>query len=141
MITDVYFPEDLLQLLPSAPRAAFNASGKDDDPHCLPNTRVDVLQQIRTWADGDSRRYIFWLSGWAGTGKSTIARTIAREYYDKGCLEASFFFSRGGGDVSHNGKFVSSLALQLAQRCPAFSDLIHEAISNNRGVVDKMLKD
>ena len=43
--------------------------------------------------------------------------------------------------MSSTSKFVSSLALQLAQRCPSFSDLIHKAISNNRGIVDKMLKD
>jgi len=71
------------QALAAAPQAAFNALGKDHDSLCLPNTRVKVLQQIRTWVDGDDKRYIFWLSGWAGTGKSTIARTIAREYFDK----------------------------------------------------------
>lgn len=118
----------------------FNASGKDDDPLCLPNTRVDVLKQIRTWADGDDGRYIFWLSGWAGTGKSTIARTIAREYYDKRCLGASFFFSKDEKDVSHAGKFVASIAVQLA-RSPVLRGLIQEAISNNDGIVSKVLQD
>jgi hypothetical protein len=132
---------DIFKNIPFAAQAAFNASGKDDEPLCLPNTRVDLLQQIRTWADGDDGRHIFWLRGWAGTGKSTIARTIAREYYDKGCPGASFFFSRGGGDVSHTGKFAGSIAVQLAQRFPAYRDLIHTAISNNRGIVDKILED
>jgi hypothetical protein len=40
-------------------------------------------------------------------GKSTIARTIAQRYYEKDCLGASFFFSRGGGDVSHASKFFN----------------------------------
>ena len=126
--------------MPSASQATFNASGKDDDPLCLPKTRVRVLQQIRTWADGDHERCIFWLSGWAGTGKSTIARTIAREYYDRGCLGASFFFSRGGGDVGHADKFVTSIAVQLA-RSPVLRDLIREAISTNNGVISKILQD
>ena len=127
--------------LADAPQAAFNAFGKDDDPCCLPNTRIQVLQQIRTWADGDDPRYIFWLSGWAGTGKSTIARTIAREYYDKGCFMASFFFSRGGGDVSHAGKFARTIAQQLAQRCTAFKFLLVKAISNDEGISNRTLKD
>jgi hypothetical protein len=55
------------------------------------------------------------LSGWAGTGKSAIARTVARHYDDVGSLAASFFFSRGGGDSSHTGLFVTSLAHQLAE--------------------------
>ncbi|OCK78068.1 purine and uridine phosphorylase, partial [Lepidopterella palustris CBS 459.81] len=129
-----------LQML-AAPQAAFNAHGKDDDPRCLPNTRVQVLQQMRTWADGDDGRYIFWLSGWAGTGKSTIARTIAREYYDKGYFTASFFFSRGGGDVSHAGKFAGTIAFQLAQRCAAFKSLLVKAISNDEGISSRTLKD
>lgn len=50
----------------------------------------------------------------AGTGKLTIARTFSRELHDRGCLGASFFFSRGGGDVGHAGFFFTSLAKQLA---------------------------
>ena len=127
--------------LATAPQATFNAIGKDDDPLCLPDTRVKVLQQIRTWADGDDGRDIFWLSGWAGTGKSTIARTIAREYYNKECFVASFFFSRGGGDVSHAGKFVGTIATQLAQRSTAFKSLLVKAISKNEGISSSILKD
>lgn len=132
---------DTLLGLTAAPQAAFNAVGKDDDPLCLDKTRVQVLQQIRTWADGDDERYIFWLSGWAGTGKSTIARTIARKYYDKGCFMASFFFSRGSGDVSHAGKFVGTIAQQLVQRCDTFKSLVVEAISTDVGISRRTLKD
>jgi nucleoside phosphorylase len=131
---------DSLLRLATAPQAAFNACGKDDDPLCLPNTRVGVLQQIQTWVDGRDERYIFWLSGWAGTGKSTIARTIAREYYDKGCFMATFFFSRGGGDVSHAEKFVGTIASQLAQRCAAYKSFLVKTISN-KGIAGTVLKD
>jgi hypothetical protein len=50
----------------------------------------------------------------AGTGKSTIARTVARKYNDRNRLGASFFFSRGGGEVSHAGKFFTSIAITKA---------------------------
>ena|ERR1700733_3138706 len=83
---------------------------------CLPHTRVDILKQIVEWADGGNERCIFWLNGTAGTGKSTIARTVARKYHDQGRLEASFFFSRGAGDVSHAGKFFTSITVQLANK-------------------------
>ncbi|KAF2179765.1 hypothetical protein K469DRAFT_693663 [Zopfia rhizophila CBS 207.26] len=53
-----------------------------------------------------------------GTGKSTIARTVARKYYDQKRLGASFFFSRGGGDVGNAGLFVTSIAAQLANDVP-----------------------
>lgn len=132
---------DPLLRLAAAPQAEFNAFGKDYDPQCLQNTRVEVLRQIRAWADGDDRRYIFWLRGWAGTGKSTIARTIAREYHDKGCFMASFFFARGDADVSHAEKFVGTIASQLAQRCIAFRSLLVKAISNDSGITGRTLKD
>jgi hypothetical protein len=50
----------------------------------------------------------------AGTGKSTIAHTVARAYFEQGRLAASFFFSRGGGDVGNASKFVATIAVQIA---------------------------
>lgn len=91
--------------------------------------------------DGNGDRNIFWLTGWAGTGKSTIARTIAREVYDIRRWTASFFFSRGGGDISHGRKFVSTIALQLANRQPEFRALLHEVISKDQGVSQRILTD
>jgi hypothetical protein len=96
---------------------------------CLPHTRVDILKQIIEWADGGNERCIFWLNGTAGTGKSTIARTVARKYHDQGRLGASFFFSRGAGDVSHAGKFFTSIAVQLANESRILRRYICEAIA------------
>ncbi|THZ56728.1 hypothetical protein D6C88_09220 [Aureobasidium pullulans] len=102
--------------LPFAEQAAFNASDKQHDPLCLEHTRVEVLAEIRAWIyDRKDERCIFWLEGMARTGKSTIARTIARELHDSGHLGASFFFSRGGGDVRHAALFVTTVARQLAE--------------------------
>jgi hypothetical protein len=82
---------------------------------CLPDTRRDILVQIRRWADGVGGRRIYWLKGMAGTGKSTIALTIAREYSNKKRLGASFFFSRGGGDLASTRRFAATIAVQLAE--------------------------
>jgi hypothetical protein len=71
---------DLLKLLPIATEAASNSYGKRHDTLCLDGTRVGVLNEIRAWAEGDTEQYIYWLNGMAGTGKSTIARTIADKY-------------------------------------------------------------
>ena len=54
---------------------------------------------------------------------------------------ASFFFSRGGGDVSHAGKFVGTIAQQLAQRCTAFKSLLVETISNDEGISSRTIRD
>lgn len=64
--------------LPVAKGAAFNSHLEEHSPKCLPNTRTELLQHIRDWARSADGKPIFWLSGMAGTGKSTIARTIAQ---------------------------------------------------------------
>ena len=132
--------DSLLELLSPADQAAFNASNRQHEPLCLPDTRIDVLRQITIWAEGPHEKCIFWLNGMAGTGKSTIARTIARKYYELGHLGASFFFSRGNGDLSHAGKFFTSIAVQLA-RFPPLKGYICEAIKEHRGIAHQAFCD
>jgi hypothetical protein len=77
----------------------------------------------------------------AGTGKSTIARTVARRYSDQKRLGASFFFSRGGGDVGHAGKFFTSLAVQLAGNIPQTQRLISDTVTGQNDIVNQSLRD
>jgi NACHT domain len=93
------------------------------------------------WVDGGDERCIFWLNGMAGTGKSTIARTVAYKYYNRNRLGASFFFSRGGGDVSHAGKFVTSIAAQLAGKSPSLKRSICEVITEYSAIASQALRD
>src|ERR1700733_11573804 len=83
-------------------------------------------------------RCIFWLSGLAGT---TIARTVAYEYSKQRRLGASFFFSRGGGDVSHAGKFFTSIAVQLANNVPSLQQYIYDALTKRKDVASQSLRD
>ncbi|KAH8789958.1 hypothetical protein F5882DRAFT_377472 [Hyaloscypha sp. PMI_1271] len=110
--------EDPLSVLPFATNAPFNSYGRQYEPTCLPDTRVDLLQGIYDWADGKDRQdegCIFWLNGLAGTGKSTISSTVARRYNEQKRLGASFFFSKGGGDYIYKAvtkqRDIASLSL------------------------------
>lgn len=131
----------MLSSLPTATDSPFNAFQRQHDPICLRDTRVSLLQEIYKWADGRDERCIFWLNGLAGTGKSTIARTVARTYFDQRRLGASFFFSRGGGDVGHAGKFVTSIAWQLANNVPSLDQHICDAIKERRDIASQSLRD
>jgi hypothetical protein len=130
-----------LDRLPSAADAPFNSYNKQHAPTCLPDTRVDLLQEIYDWADGQDERCIFWLNGLAGTGKSTIARTVAHRYFDQKRLGASFFFSRGGGDVGHAGKFFMSFAVQLARNIPQIQRFISDAVIEQNDIANQSLRD
>ena len=87
-----------LDILPTAPSAAFNSRENEYGQKCYEDTRTELWEEIMEWTDRSDDRCIFWLNGIAGTGKSTVARTIASIFDDKGNLGGSFFFSKGGGD-------------------------------------------
>jgi hypothetical protein len=130
-----------LNRLPCAVEAPFNSYAKQHSPSCLPNTRVELLREIHGWLDGQDERCLFWLNGLAGTGKSTIARTVARGYFEQERLGASFFFARGGGDVGHAGKFVISIAVQLASSVPTLRRYISDAVTEHSDIVSRSLRD
>ncbi|KAK2731053.1 hypothetical protein FQN57_003639, partial [Myotisia sp. PD_48] len=119
---------NILYRLPIAEEAAFNSKSKEHESLCLNNTRATVLDEIDTWANENNKQCIFWLCGMAGTGKSTIARTIANRYTQQNMLGASFFFSRGGKDVNNAEKFFTTIARQLAVGFPTIRRHICDTI-------------
>jgi hypothetical protein len=136
--------EDPLSRLPFATHVPFNSYERQHEPACLPDTRVDLLQEIYDWADGQDgqdQRCIFWLSGLAGTGKSTISHTVACRFNGQNRLGASFFFSKGGGDVSHAGMFFTTLAGQLAFTVPSLRHYICEAVRKRSDIANLSLED
>jgi NACHT domain len=120
-------------LLMSLPRAlyAMHDSGRKDAPSsCLEGTRVAILNEIESWsgcANGE-RPPVYWLSGLAGIGKSTIAKTIAEGSRTKGTLGASFFFSRSDRPLRDPGLVFPTLAFQLAHSDNEFKHVIVEAL-------------
>jgi NACHT domain len=84
---------------------------------CLRGTRVDVLEDIRAWAvslDPNSPQ-IYCIGDVAGTGKSTIAKTLAKEWYEKSRLVAMFFFSQEGSSLGTASDFCLSVADQIEE--------------------------
>lgn len=76
----------------------------------------------------------------ARIGKSTIARTIARRYYDDR-LVASFFFSRDQQDLRHANKLFTSVASQLVGKSAILRGLICEAVARHRDIAHQTLRD
>ncbi|KAF3278881.1 hypothetical protein TWF970_004425 [Orbilia oligospora] len=102
--------------LPIAEGAGYKSFEDRHEPECLPGTRSELQERIAGWADAPpgASECIFWLSGVAGTGKSTISRTIAKRLEKKGQLGASFFFRRGEKDRGRAARLFTTIAFQLA---------------------------
>lgn len=108
--------------------AAYDSYENQRHRPCLTGTRVALLQEITDWASCDSSQYIFWLRGRAGTGKSTIALTIAQSLNRQDVSLASFFFKRGAGDLARSRKVISSIVFQLAIRSRYYGSLVCDAL-------------
>jgi hypothetical protein len=121
----------------------------------LEGTRLDILNRIYRWIDMedsqiqdrvDADRYLgdagltdattdnsrlFWINGSAGTGKTTIAFTVAEACRKRGILGASFFCSRDDAGCSNASLIVSTIAFQLGQLIPSFNTAVTRALKSN----------
>ncbi|KAF7540224.1 hypothetical protein G7Z17_g12262 [Cylindrodendrum hubeiense] len=131
----------MLSGLPIAEGAGFDSHAEEHNSTCLQNTRVDLLKQISEWANDPHAETIFWLNGMAGTGKSTISRTVSRSFATSGHLGASFFFKRGEADRGSLSKFVTTIAAQLAEREPALAPYIKAAVEANHYIGGKAVRE
>ena len=98
---------------------------------CLKGTRETILDAIELWAKNPSKSLVYWLNGLAGTGKSTIAKTIAERLFADGQLGASFFCSRDFEDRRNIQLIFPTLATQLARKFIEFRKILVPLIQSD----------
>ena len=98
-----------------------------------------MLTEIESWAKDFKQSQIFWLNGLAGTGKSTIAQTIAERLFAEGSLGASFFCSRDFKDRSNLHSIFPTIGFQLARKYPDFRSHFVSLLRTNPDVVHESL--
>ena len=106
---------------------------------CLNGTRETVLDEIESWAKDFDKSPVFWLNGLAGTGKSTIAQTVAERIFAEERLGASFFCSRDFEDRSNLHFLFPSLAFQLAYKYSEFRPHFVSLLKSNPDVAHESL--
>ncbi|KAF4883251.1 hypothetical protein CGCFRS4_v013761 [Colletotrichum fructicola] len=132
---------DALNRLSVIEGAAYDAHQNQHDPTCHPDTRTEILQDIMTRAKDDKDQRIYWLNGKAGTGKSTIARTIARAFDDIHLLGASFFFKRGEGERNKASLLFSTIARQLVRKNEKILPFVVEALDGTENISSKTIEE
>lgn len=121
--------------------AAFDPDREEPEEHetiCYPGTRVDLIQRIKEWATGTEGKCIYWLQGMAGTGKSTVSRTVTRDLIRERHVVASFFFQRNTKepDRVNPARLFPTIAAQLVRRLPSTSRHVQSAIDDADASLD-----
>ncbi|KIM40859.1 hypothetical protein M413DRAFT_72500 [Hebeloma cylindrosporum] len=130
----------LLQWLLRGRKAIYNTDlggGLTREP-CTEGTRMKIREDIIGWAMDSSpdSPSVFWLSGQAGSGKTTIAYTIA-QHFDKldraknssphTVLGGSFLCSRQFEETRERIRILPTLVYQLAQKSRSYAHALHKA--------------
>ncbi|OBZ78045.1 hypothetical protein A0H81_01677 [Grifola frondosa] len=113
----------------------------DGNMKCLDGTRRAIIRTLLHWiAQRESGRNIFWLHGIAGSGKSTIASTVAAmaELEDGalwqlrlGCLGGTFFCRRDDEKLHRPELIWPTIAHRLAHSYPPLRRHILSALRLN----------
>jgi WD40 repeat protein len=107
--------------------------GWDVDKCCLEGTRVEIIDRIISWAKDISPNVpkVFWFTGPAGSGKTTITHSIAQKLHDAGMLGGSFFFKRDIAEQSDPTKVIVTLAYEMASHNLAFKIAIAKVLKED----------
>ncbi|KAJ7328022.1 hypothetical protein DFH08DRAFT_331114 [Mycena albidolilacea] len=139
--------------IPHAAKADFLAEEREC---CWDTTRTSILSKISRWINIDGVQLapgkpsstetahhdescIFWMNGAAGTGKTTIAATVAHGCLNQqpSALGASFFCSRDDKDCSDLRLIFTTIAYQLALFHPGFGKQISLIRKANPDIGDR----
>ncbi|KAF5319160.1 hypothetical protein D9619_008785 [Psilocybe cf. subviscida] len=113
---------------------------------CTEGTRKDILEDITRWANDTSVDCppVFWLTGDAGSGKTTIAYTVA-QHFDKlektrqhAILGATFHCSRQFEETRRQVHIIPTLVYELSQKSASYCHALH--VMNKFDSVDKLDK-
>ncbi|KAF8578326.1 WD40 repeat-like protein [Ramaria rubella] len=111
--------------------AEMNASSRGE---CQPDTRHDIITFVAHWLMNPSPQNVLWLHGVAGSGKSTIATTIANYFRRLSRLGAFLFFDRKA--TSDPSIVIRTLAYKLALFNPQIWNAVSAAIESNCDITE-----
>ncbi|EKM60099.1 uncharacterized protein PHACADRAFT_206297 [Phanerochaete carnosa HHB-10118-sp] len=115
---------------------------------CLDGTRTDMLETIFNWAAGQSmpgeaaepaedpqaagdQPNVLWLNGLPGSGKTTIACSVAQRCRANRTLGANFFCSRSDSDCSNASLIFTTIAYQLGLFYEPYKDQVAEILKKD----------
>ncbi|KIK66421.1 hypothetical protein GYMLUDRAFT_38211 [Collybiopsis luxurians FD-317 M1] len=132
---------DFLLKMPYASQAFFDTDIgiQNARKFCSTNTRVQILADIEAWAGSLNHNTPsgYWISGMAGTGKSTIAMSMCKTLRTKGILAGSFFCSRQIPECRDYRLIIPTLSYELAKFSGVFANALKDSLAMDFDFVTK----
>ncbi|KLO19749.1 hypothetical protein SCHPADRAFT_934890 [Schizopora paradoxa] len=142
--TQLLFEQALREVVGRLPQlATYDSSRTRELIPCHPGTCEVILKEIKAWATAEieeRQHRVLWLCGRAGTGKSTIATTIAT-WADKveHFLGSNYFFSRDVEGLSSCSHVIPTVAYHLSEHLsehnPSFTEAVRSRLVAKNGHV------
>ncbi|RXW23976.1 hypothetical protein EST38_g1899 [Candolleomyces aberdarensis] len=98
---------------------------------CIAGSRVSLLAMLLMWATDPVSPHLFWLSGLAGTGKTTVSKTFCSQLRNRRLLGASFFCTLQESDKRDVYLIIPTLARILAEERPRFGEALEEILESD----------
>jgi len=98
---------------------------------CTAETRKAILDDIQDWAEDSNSTRVYWMSGMAGTGKTTILYSLCEWLSKKQRLGGNYFCSRISASCRDVNTIVPTLTYQLARYSPAFRSTLCKVLEEN----------
>lgn len=101
---------------------------------CTPGTRIAIRSDLDSWSSDPNGPNIYWMSGMAGTGKTTIAYSQAQSLDSRGQLAGSFFCTRTSPECRDAKQIIPTIACQLAYRSILFQSALCKALQKKQDI-------
>jgi Cdc6-like AAA superfamily ATPase len=113
--------------LPTSGEARFDSQDVSSSPVCQEGTQTRAIRYIHDWIDG-GQTPLLWIHSHAGTGKSTLARTIAKELTETGQIAAGYFFKRGAANRNGVSRVFATIASQFISTIPHYEAFLRKSV-------------
>ncbi|KAF8753663.1 hypothetical protein RHS01_06821 [Rhizoctonia solani] len=94
-------------------------------------------RRTQSWVIEAAGQSVYWMSGMAGTGKTTIACTFAKWLEAEKLLAASFFCTRTSADCQDVTRIIPTVAYQLARYSIPFRSALCDILGNDSDIGSK----
>ncbi|KAG9124141.1 hypothetical protein FRC07_012685 [Ceratobasidium sp. 392] len=109
----------------------------DPTKACMLGTRTSVIEAVVGWArNQNDGQQVYWIHGFAGLGKSSIATSVCQRLDEENMLAACFFCKRDDPDLRDPRCVLNTIVYGLANRYKPYGLAVASAIQDDAQLCD-----